>query len=218
MIVLVTGSRRWQDAAVIRDAIIGALSGSDPDENHMLVHGDCPTGADAIADYVADKLGLSVHTFPADWSRWGKLAGPMRNKRMVEYVASCRDNERVVVLGFLMPDSRGTVGTINLARQAKLPINLYTHPAGTVAGRLPKGALPKQFKDVDPMADLMQLVLPQAMIPAENPKGWIHGQIYAHCDEMGIELPKKYATVKRTLGDGVPVLIVTWQADTKDDT
>lgn len=62
-----------------------------------IVSGGC-SGADAFGEHVAKKLNLSLKIFPADWARYGKSAGPIRNKQMAEYA------EAII----LLPGGNGT--------------------------------------------------------------------------------------------------------------
>lgn len=113
--ILVTGSRTWTD----RDAVLTALSeawdhlGQSPDT--VLVHGACPTGADTIADELWKILGYAVEPHPADWSRYGRAAGPKRNQEMVDAGAD-------VCLAFLVPGSRGTADCARRAEKAGIPV------------------------------------------------------------------------------------------------
>ena len=98
--VIVTGSRSWTDSAAVRTAL--DKLGWEHDWQLTVVHGACPTGADAIAAAwcreVADK-GVIEETHPAtaeDWSRQGAAAGPTRNTRMVALGAD-------VCLAFIAP-------------------------------------------------------------------------------------------------------------------
>jgi hypothetical protein len=56
--------------------------------------------------------------FPADWERYGKRAGPIRNAEMVKAGAD-------VVLAFPLPGGRGTQHTIRLAREAGIPVKVW---------------------------------------------------------------------------------------------
>lgn len=79
MRVLITGSRDWDE----RERLENVLDGFKADlKSLLLVHGDCPTGADAMAQEWADKNDVPTERHPADWSK-GRSAGPERNKRMV---------------------------------------------------------------------------------------------------------------------------------------
>jgi hypothetical protein len=121
--ILVTGSRDWENRNVILLALgeaLGELSTRERDEgnpdwrapeNYLLIHGDCPTGADAIADRIWRELGLPVLARPALWKVWGKKAGPLRNKHMVDLGAD-------LCLAFIAPGSRGAAGCAKLAETA----------------------------------------------------------------------------------------------------
>lgn len=109
-VVLVTGSRYWNDEAPIRKALEGA---------ELLIVGDCPTGADLIALKVAREDDCIVALYKADWAKYGDRrignpAGPERNGKMVarlyeEHSAGmdCK------LAGFPMPGSKGTVDCMN---------------------------------------------------------------------------------------------------------
>jgi hypothetical protein len=72
--LLVTGSRTWDDDAVIEHALAAVLARHP--EGVLLVHGACPRGADAIAVAGAARtLGFQVEAHPADWHRYGRVRG-----------------------------------------------------------------------------------------------------------------------------------------------
>lgn len=118
--IMVTGSRDWTDLNVICNALQEAVE--DLGEPVRLIHGDCPTGADAIADK-AWRINLPVNhnpikPFPADWNKFGKFAGPKRNQEMV-------DTRPDIVLAFPLGISPGTRGTIKKAQEAGLEVRIY---------------------------------------------------------------------------------------------
>lgn len=123
--VLVTGSRTWDDAGVIA----GALAGHYRD-GAVLVSGACPRGADALAEEYWRLLGGEVERHPADWDRYKKRAGYVRNAQMVNLGAD-------VCAAFLMPcadprctkprphDSHGGSHCAGLARAAGIPVEIH---------------------------------------------------------------------------------------------
>lgn len=114
--ILVTGSRQWTDT----HAIYAALVEVDPLpwRTPLVIHGACPTGADAIADQLArEYLYWDVEKYPADWSI-GKAAGPQRNQRMVDAGAD-------VCLAFISPPSRGTLDTVARCDVARIPVRKF---------------------------------------------------------------------------------------------
>jgi hypothetical protein len=48
-----------------------------------IVHG-AARGVDTMAGEAAKRLGLDVDSHPADWKRWGKAAGMIRNRTMLD--------------------------------------------------------------------------------------------------------------------------------------
>lgn len=94
--IIVFGSRNWLDAAYLWRQL-DLLS-----RNAVIVHGACPTGADAFAEQYALACGLAVERYPANWRAYGRSAGPRRNEAMATLGAT-------FAIGFRMPgDSRGT--------------------------------------------------------------------------------------------------------------
>lgn len=71
-----------------------------------IVHGACQDkngilqGADGLADEWAKKNGIEVAKYPALWNKYGKSAGPRRNRMMVD-----REN---IDYGILFPGGAGT--------------------------------------------------------------------------------------------------------------
>jgi len=120
--ILITGSRDWTDELTVNMAIHD-LKEQYPFqwEDVIIVHGDCPTGADAIADYFASQADLTTERHPSDWNKYGKAAGPKRNKEMVDLGAD-------IVLAFRKPGSKGTQNCINYALAAGLPVKIYDAP------------------------------------------------------------------------------------------
>lgn len=84
----------------------------------VIVHGACPTGADAIADRLSRDHGFTVEPHPADWARHGKAAGPIRNQEMVEAGAD-------ICLSFILNGSPGATGCTDMAERAGIPVRRF---------------------------------------------------------------------------------------------
>jgi hypothetical protein len=120
--VLVTGSRTWTDAGVIRAALARHFG-----PGAVLVSGACPRGADAIAEGIWRGWGGQVERHPADWDRYGRSAGFRRNAEMVGAGAA-------VCLAFIRDGSRGATHAAGLlAEAAGSPVERY------LAGRAAPG-------------------------------------------------------------------------------
>lgn len=124
MRVIFTGSRDWvgvEAEGAVTD-ILYTLHGLAEALGQPLevVHGDCPTGADAIVDRWARRRldhGVKLETYPAQWDVWGKKAGPMRNGRMIADGAD-------MVIGFWRNGSRGTGGCLTMAQEEGIPTHV----------------------------------------------------------------------------------------------
>lgn len=114
--VMVTGSRNWSNAQAIEDALEGQLV------EHgaiTVVHG-AARGADSIADNwakakIAQGAKVKVESYPAEWNKYGKSAGPKRNQQMVDLGAT-------VVLGFPIGQSVGTRHAMGAARKSGIRV------------------------------------------------------------------------------------------------
>ena len=113
--ILVTGSRDWSDVNAVATALGYASTGWSP-SSVTVVHGACPTGADAIADEWGTGFGFTVERHPADWSQ-GKKAGPLRNQAMVDLGAD-------ICLAFPLGESRGTRDCMKRASAAGIPVRV----------------------------------------------------------------------------------------------
>jgi hypothetical protein len=76
--ILVTGARDWNDAALVANTL---RPYAEP--NTVLIHGDC-IGLDRIAASVGGQLGFQIEPHPANWKKYGRAAGPVRNKEMID--------------------------------------------------------------------------------------------------------------------------------------
>lgn len=117
--IIVTGSRDLPNPGPIRDALFSVWD--ELGRPFVVVHGACPTGADAYADWWAVEhalAGILVERHPADWARFGRSGGPQRNADMVRLGAH-------KVLGFPLGRSPGTRGCLALAKRAGIQVVVH---------------------------------------------------------------------------------------------
>ena len=113
MRVLICGDRNWIDEETIEEYIRTLPSMS------VIIQGKC-RGADMIARRLAQKHGHSVMDFPAEWSKHGRAAGPIRNRKML---VEGKPN-LVVAFHDSLAESRGTRNMIGQARAHGVPVKL----------------------------------------------------------------------------------------------
>ena len=109
--VLVCGSRDWQDIHAIRMRLVTLPPSS------VIVHGGA-VGADRIAAFLAEDFGFTVEEYKADWNRYGKPAGIIRNIEML-------DTRPDLVVAFHRNNSRGTLHTITEARKRGILVEVH---------------------------------------------------------------------------------------------
>lgn len=107
MKILVTGSRDWDNGLVIYQTLL-QINPEDGNQ-HTLIQGGA-RGADQLALDAAITRFWNFQTVVPDWTR-GKMAGPMRNQRMV-------DMEPDVCVVFRRNKSRGATDCGERAERA----------------------------------------------------------------------------------------------------
>lgn len=112
MRVLVCGSRDWTDYEAIRREIMTL-----PASLNLVIHGNA-VGADRAAGRAASLSGIEVASYPADWKKYGRAAGPIRNQQMLD------EGRPDLVLAFWKNKSRGTEDMIRRARKAGIEVKV----------------------------------------------------------------------------------------------
>jgi len=120
MRVLACGSRTFEDAQSVWNVLRGFNLPSE--KPFVVIHG-AARGADShAANWAATQpygRGVKVEAYPADWDKYGKAAGPIRNQQMLD------EGKPDLVIAFVdkpLAESRGTAHMVKIARAAGLPV------------------------------------------------------------------------------------------------
>ena len=132
MRVLVCGSREWTDYEIVETVLDGYFR-EEFGAGALVIEGGA-AGADRCARAYCGLADVEHLTFPADWEKHGKAAGPIRNQRMLD------EGKPDVVIAFkdgFQRDQRGASsnwlapgGTEDLVRRAKaagIPVYVVSH-------------------------------------------------------------------------------------------
>ncbi len=117
MKVVVTGSRHWTDRRAIMRRLLELPEGT------LIMHGSSGN-ADWCANEVAGLLGLPTKGFPAQWDRYKKQAGPIRNRKML-------DEKPDLVLAFRKGGPKLSPGTTDCGEEAErrgIPVEWEERP------------------------------------------------------------------------------------------
>ncbi len=114
--ILFCGDRNWTDRELIAVYMpaIKEIPGGE------ICHGGA-RGADTIAGEEAEKLGIPVTVYRAEWAKYGKVAGPIRNRRMLNEFRPTQ----VVAFHSNIDASKGTRDMVELAKSAGLAVTVH---------------------------------------------------------------------------------------------
>lgn len=110
--LVVAGCRDYNDYSVASVEIEKHIKKCDANCSVIIVSG-CAEGADKLGERYATEHHLNIERYPAEWDKYGKSAGPIRNERMAEVADG--------VLVFWDGKSRGTKNMIENAKKANKP-------------------------------------------------------------------------------------------------
>ena len=112
MRVLVCGGRNYGDIQKLYE-VLDAIRNRAPHDAMVVIQGGA-TGADYLARQWAMDRCVPYENYPADWKKYGRSAGPLRNDRMI---AVGRPD---LVVAF--PGGRGTADMVRRAHAAEITV------------------------------------------------------------------------------------------------
>jgi predicted Rossmann fold nucleotide-binding protein DprA/Smf involved in DNA uptake len=112
MKVIIAGSRSIVDYEIVRKAI------EESKFNIDIVVSGCARGVDTFGEQWAIENNIKIEKHPADWNRYGKRAGYLRNEEMAKVADA--------LIAVWDGESNGTAHMIKLALKYKLKIFIYT--------------------------------------------------------------------------------------------
>jgi hypothetical protein len=127
--ILFCGDLDWKNVGLVRQV----LQECKDRYNHFVVVSGCSRGLDTIVIHLCDVVfKIPVKKFPANWDRFGKVAGIYRNKQML----SEGRPDLVIVFHNYLPYDTGVKHMFDIARLAGLPRVWYTEDGVELDERL----------------------------------------------------------------------------------
>lgn len=115
--VIIAGGRDFKNYEYLSRKCDYYLIGKDRDEIQVVC--GCARGADELGRDYAEDRDIDVKLFPADWDKYGKSAGIIRNKQMAEYADA--------LIAFWDTKSKGTANMITLMRDMGKPVRIVKY-------------------------------------------------------------------------------------------
>lgn len=115
MRILVCGSREYDSWEYINAELSRFKERNKITE---IIHGGA-AGVDSFAGLFARRNDVKETVFMADWDKYGKAAGPIRNKQMLD------EGKPDLVIAFPTEKSKGTRNMIEQAEKAGVDVIVY---------------------------------------------------------------------------------------------
>lgn len=121
--ILMTGDRDWLDHKLVKAVLRREQMLVHKRGEKLVVIEGMAEGLDFYAWLACGTLGIENKRYKADWHKYGRTAGPIRNQRMLT------EGKPHTVFAFhdWLWQSKGTAHMIRIARQAGLQVKLITH-------------------------------------------------------------------------------------------
>lgn len=113
MNIAIVGSRWYAEYDTIKKYVLSKIDINDVD---CIISGGA-NGVDRMAEKLAKELKIKTKIFFPDWKKYGKAAGLIRNKDIIE--------SSDVVFAFWDGESRGTKSSIEIAEKMNKKLYIY---------------------------------------------------------------------------------------------
>ncbi len=113
--IVVSGCRDYNNYTEAREYIDFCVSEIGKEYTPIFVSGGC-RGADKLGERYAKENGYKIEYYHAEWNKYGKSAGPKRNREMAKAADA--------VICFWDGESKGTKSMIEYATKLGKPIKL----------------------------------------------------------------------------------------------
>jgi hypothetical protein len=119
--IIIAGSRDMTDYDFLEAKMDNILANVKDKYDITVISGHCvdkdgnPCGADHLGELYANKRGYDLEMYPANFKRYGKPGGPIRNRKM----AKLKINAAVV---FYNGFSKGSKDMVTVCKEFKIPL------------------------------------------------------------------------------------------------
>ena len=116
--VIIAGSRGFSNYKLLKEKCNEYLREKRKEYNIIIISGGA-RGADTLGEKYAQDEGFSLEVFPANWNKFGKSAGFIRNEQMAEIADA--------LIAFWDGKSNGTKHMIEIMENKKLLVRVVNY-------------------------------------------------------------------------------------------
>ena len=116
--VIIAGSRGFSNYKLLKEKCNEYLREKRKEYNIIIISGGA-RGADTLGEKYAQDEGFSLEVFPANWNKFGKSAGFIRNEQMAEIADA--------LIAFWDEKSHGTKHMIEIMKNKKLLVRVVNY-------------------------------------------------------------------------------------------
>ena len=115
MTLIIAGGRDFDNYDLLKLETMKFIIECKPTNQITIISG-CARGADQLGERFAREFNLELWEFPADWTKWGKQAGPKRNREIAKNASH--------LIAFWDGTSKGTKNMIENAHEFNLKVKV----------------------------------------------------------------------------------------------
>jgi predicted Rossmann fold nucleotide-binding protein DprA/Smf involved in DNA uptake len=114
--VIIAGSREFNNYELLKEVCDKALENRVSEGYKITIVSGHAKGADSLGEQYAKERGYDLKIYEAEWKRFGKRAGMLRNKKMAEI--------GIALIAFFAEgaESSGTKNMVKIAKEKNLII------------------------------------------------------------------------------------------------
>ena len=116
--IIIAGGRDFMDYNLLKEKTNKILQEKKVTHKIVIISG-CARGADTLGLRYASENAFDVEEYPANWDKYGKKAGYMRNVEMAENADA--------LIAFWDGKSKGTKHMIDIATERNLPTRVIKY-------------------------------------------------------------------------------------------
>jgi len=110
---LICGDRNWYDENKVCCVLLQLN-----DKEDTIINGGAQ-GADSIANKIANNLLFKTIVVSADWKKYGRAAGPIRNRKMLDLKP-----DKVIAFHSDITKSKGTADCVNETKRRGIDVEV----------------------------------------------------------------------------------------------